>query len=484
MLLCILMHRLDCVLPLPLQSLSTRFVPLSSATPLIRSAAPLHSTPLHSTPLHSTLLVFLFVSRRALSPRSAVHCRLVDRPSVVPALRPIGSVRAGAVLPVNTKPQPHARPLPAAAAAAANSDNRRAHAAGTNRAGTATAAALAATQASSAVSASASASASSGSGRKRKEHSTTSSHSGGGDAGSSSAAHPATYAAAAAAEETPESAVAARSTSRHRSKRRKHKHKSQQSQSQSQSGSSAAAAADGAGSMSAVSATDQRSEQEAVAAAAANPQAAKKAAAAAAAAKSRSETAVESDEAEISTDDAAAASAGGEHGHGATALARRTAPILTPSGLEIDRSSLVRILAQSLQSLGYDDAAAALQRESGVDLEARSVARFRTAVLRGQWDAARAALEHLRVGSRSAKLAMRRLLCEQQYVSMLERALLQRQSAPNGASGSGGSSASAEHKSNGVTNGHIAAFSSGAGTDASASVMDALHFLQSTIVPL
>ncbi|KAI3626096.1 hypothetical protein CBS9595_001457 [Malassezia furfur] len=52
------------------------------------------------------------------------------------------------------------------------------------------------------------------------------------------------------------------------------------------------------------------------------------------------------------------------------------------------RHELVRVLLQSLRDLGLQETARALQHESHVDLEAPVIAAFRTAVLRGNWDAA------------------------------------------------------------------------------------------------
>ena len=52
------------------------------------------------------------------------------------------------------------------------------------------------------------------------------------------------------------------------------------------------------------------------------------------------------------------------------------------------RHELVRVLLQSLRDLGLQETARALQRESHIDLEAPVIAAFRTAVLRGDWEAA------------------------------------------------------------------------------------------------
>lgn len=51
-----------------------------------------------------------------------------------------------------------------------------------------------------------------------------------------------------------------------------------------------------------------------------------------------------------------------------------------------DRDEVTRILIQSLTDLGYHDAAGALCKESGRQLEGPTVASFRSSVLNGDWD--------------------------------------------------------------------------------------------------
>ena len=53
-----------------------------------------------------------------------------------------------------------------------------------------------------------------------------------------------------------------------------------------------------------------------------------------------------------------------------------------------DRDEVTRILIQSLTDLGYHDAAGALCKESGRQLEGPTVASFRRSVLNGDWDEA------------------------------------------------------------------------------------------------
>ncbi|KAI8354941.1 WD40-repeat-containing domain protein [Mortierella sp. GBAus27b] len=57
---------------------------------------------------------------------------------------------------------------------------------------------------------------------------------------------------------------------------------------------------------------------------------------------------------------------------------------MTPSGFS--RHELVRLMVQSLQSLGYKKAARELEDESGYQLESPAVTRFRECVLKGNWE--------------------------------------------------------------------------------------------------
>jgi hypothetical protein len=50
-----------------------------------------------------------------------------------------------------------------------------------------------------------------------------------------------------------------------------------------------------------------------------------------------------------------------------------------------DREEVTRILIQSLTDLGYDSAASTLGQESGFSLESPTAAKFKRAVLAGEW---------------------------------------------------------------------------------------------------
>ncbi|KAL2059876.1 hypothetical protein VTL71DRAFT_10031 [Oculimacula yallundae] len=57
-----------------------------------------------------------------------------------------------------------------------------------------------------------------------------------------------------------------------------------------------------------------------------------------------------------------------------------------------DREEVTRMLIQSLTDLGYNTAASSLSKESGFDLESPTVAKFRNAVLAGEWPQAESLL--------------------------------------------------------------------------------------------
>lgn len=99
-----------------------------------------------------------------------------------------------------------------------------------------------------------------------------------------------------------------------------------------------------------------------------------------------------------------------------------------------NREEVTRILIQALTDLGYHDGAASVCQQSGFDLENQTVAAFRSAVLRGQWDRA----EELLGGAATTESAiddgnglvlsegvdkdtMRFRLRQQKYLEQLER---------------------------------------------------------------
>jgi hypothetical protein len=91
-----------------------------------------------------------------------------------------------------------------------------------------------------------------------------------------------------------------------------------------------------------------------------------------------------------------------------------------------NRQEVTRVLIQSLTDLGYQSTAEQLSRESGYELEAPSVASFRTAVQNGEWAEAEALLSGsegspglaLCEGARSDDMVF--LMRQQKYLELLE----------------------------------------------------------------
>jgi hypothetical protein len=78
----------------------------------------------------------------------------------------------------------------------------------------------------------------------------------------------------------------------------------------------------------------------------------------------------------------------------------------------------VRLLEQALSDLGFHDAAAQLQRESGIALEPPTVERLRNAVKQGAFDKAVTLVGQLQLGSPAQMQHAQFLLLEQKYLEV------------------------------------------------------------------
>ncbi|KAF9112035.1 hypothetical protein BGX27_004054 [Mortierella sp. AM989] len=90
---------------------------------------------------------------------------------------------------------------------------------------------------------------------------------------------------------------------------------------------------------------------------------------------------------------------------------------ITPSGFS--RHELVRLMVQSLQSLGYKKSAQELENESGFQLESPTVTRFRESVLRGHWDELEQLTEKLDLDA-AHEVSVKFLIREQKFLELLE----------------------------------------------------------------
>eukprot|EP00037_Helgoeca_nana_P003319 m.39659 g.39659 ORF g.39659 m.39659 type:complete len:558 (-) comp13724_c0_seq2:234-1907(-) len=105
------------------------------------------------------------------------------------------------------------------------------------------------------------------------------------------------------------------------------------------------------------------------------------------------------------------------------AAAAACSPHLPPSRRgrhKVNRTELVRLLTQSLQDLGYSQAAGTLEAESGFPMEMEHGSDFRAAILTGDWNAACALFDALQVDSTNMPKVKFAVL-EQKYLELLER---------------------------------------------------------------
>ncbi|KAF5373710.1 hypothetical protein D9758_000745 [Tetrapyrgos nigripes] len=111
----------------------------------------------------------------------------------------------------------------------------------------------------------------------------------------------------------------------------------------------------------------------------------------------------------------------GNSKHGKTSITRVNLP---GSSLyedsNVDREEFVRLVLQSLRDVGYTQAAATLEAESGYSMESQEVAQFKQYILDGSWSKAEDSLT--RLGSRNeAKLwDAKFLIYRQKYLELLE----------------------------------------------------------------
>ena len=78
----------------------------------------------------------------------------------------------------------------------------------------------------------------------------------------------------------------------------------------------------------------------------------------------------------------------------------------------------MRLLEQALSDLGFHEAAAQLQRESGIDLEPPTVERLRNAVKQGAFDKAVTLVGQLQLASTAQTQHAQFLLYEQKYLEV------------------------------------------------------------------
>ncbi|KAF9318920.1 hypothetical protein BG003_010336 [Podila horticola] len=92
----------------------------------------------------------------------------------------------------------------------------------------------------------------------------------------------------------------------------------------------------------------------------------------------------------------------------------------TTTPLGFSRLELVRLMVQSLQGLGYHQAAQTLETESGYQLESPAVSRFRECVLSGNWTEVEQLITQLNLDVNHGVASVKFLIREQKFLELLE----------------------------------------------------------------
>ncbi|KAG0096084.1 hypothetical protein BGZ93_005017 [Podila epicladia] len=92
----------------------------------------------------------------------------------------------------------------------------------------------------------------------------------------------------------------------------------------------------------------------------------------------------------------------------------------TTTPLGFNRLELVRLMVQSLQGLGYHQAAQTLETESGYQLESPAVSRFRECVLSGNWTEVEQLTSQLNLDFNHGISSVKFLIREQKFLELLE----------------------------------------------------------------
>ncbi|KAI9486760.1 MAG: WD40-repeat-containing domain protein [Benjaminiella poitrasii] len=91
------------------------------------------------------------------------------------------------------------------------------------------------------------------------------------------------------------------------------------------------------------------------------------------------------------------------------------------SSNNIKNDELVRLMLQSLFDLGYNDAATALQTESGISLESDIILKFRSSILQGEWQTAESLLPQIPFISPNNLSKVQFLIRQQKFLELLEK---------------------------------------------------------------
>ncbi|KAI7902312.1 WD40-repeat-containing domain protein [Cokeromyces recurvatus] len=87
----------------------------------------------------------------------------------------------------------------------------------------------------------------------------------------------------------------------------------------------------------------------------------------------------------------------------------------------IKNEELVRLILQALLDLGYNNAATALETESGISLESSIILKFRSSILHGEWQVAESLLSQIPFISTNNLPKVQFLIRQQKFLELLEK---------------------------------------------------------------
>ena len=94
--------------------------------------------------------------------------------------------------------------------------------------------------------------------------------------------------------------------------------------------------------------------------------------------------------------------------------------LLGSNGL-IRKTEFVRVITQSLYSLGYCKSASLLEQESGIPLQSQAISTFQNLILEGKWDESIDSLKNLEIEDSKNLNSAALLILEQKYIHHLKK---------------------------------------------------------------
>ncbi|KYR01089.1 WD repeat protein [Tieghemostelium lacteum] len=86
-----------------------------------------------------------------------------------------------------------------------------------------------------------------------------------------------------------------------------------------------------------------------------------------------------------------------------------------------NKNEMVRLLVQSLHSLGYKNSAELLEKESGVSLQTKEIAQFSQCILGGEWNKIESLIPYLNLQSKDDLNSVKFLIYSQKYLELIDK---------------------------------------------------------------